>query len=80
MITDVNPKRPDLSERMGVTMAVNSSETRLVDVQKKLGMQEGFDVGLEMSGNAEALREMLSNMSHGGKNRHAGNSGPGHGH
>jgi threonine 3-dehydrogenase len=67
VITDVNPKRLALAEKMGVTLAVNSSETRLADVQKRLGMQEGFDVGLEMSGNADAFREMLSNMSHGGK-------------
>src|SRR4029077_7567190 len=52
---------------MGATMAVNPQETRLADVQKKLGMQEGFDVGLEMSGNADAFREMLENMSHGAK-------------
>src|ERR1700722_7434357 len=51
VITDVNSKRLKLAEKIGVTMAVNSSEVRLADVQKKLGMQEGFDVGLEMSGN-----------------------------
>src|ERR1700691_3513262 len=53
VITDVNSKRLKLAEKIGVTMAVNSSEVRLADVQKKLGMQEGFDVGLEMSGNAQ---------------------------
>jgi threonine 3-dehydrogenase len=52
---------------MCATLAVNPAETSLPEVQKKLGMQEGFDVGLEMSGNAQALRDMLSNMSHGGK-------------
>lgn len=67
VITDVNPKRLKLAERLGVTRAVNTSETRLSDVQKTLGMQEGFDVGLEMSGNANAFREMLGNMSHGAK-------------
>jgi threonine 3-dehydrogenase len=67
VITDVNQKRLKLAEKLGVTLAVNSSETRLSDVQKKLGMHEGFDVGLEMSGNASAFREMLSNMSHGAK-------------
>ena len=72
VITDVNPKRLALAEKMGVTLAVNPNETRLAEVQKKLGMQEGFDVGLEMSGNADAFREMLSNMSHGAKDRHAG--------
>jgi threonine 3-dehydrogenase len=67
VITDVNPKRLALAERMGVTLAVNSTETRLADVQTRLGMQEGFDVGLEMSGNADAFREMLQNMSRGAK-------------
>jgi threonine 3-dehydrogenase len=67
VITDVNPKRLQLAEKMGVTLAVNTTETRLSDVQKKLGMHEGFDVGLEMSGNAGAFREMLANMSHGAK-------------
>lgn len=67
VITDVNPRRLKLAEAMGVTMAVNPHETRLADVQKKLRMQEGFDVGLEMSGNADAFREMLGNMSHGAK-------------
>jgi threonine 3-dehydrogenase len=67
VITDVNPKRLALAEKMGVTLAVNSTETRLGEVQRRLGMQEGFDVGLEMSGNASAFREMLGNMSHGAK-------------
>jgi threonine 3-dehydrogenase len=67
VITDVIPKRLRLAETIGVTMAVNSRETRLADVQKTLGMQEGFDVGLEMSGNEDAFREMLGNMSHGAK-------------
>ena len=52
---------------MGVTLAVNPSEVHLGEVQKKLGMQEGFDVGLEMSGNESAFRGMLANMSHGAK-------------
>jgi threonine 3-dehydrogenase len=67
VITDVKPKRLKLAEKLGVTLAVNTNETQLSDVQKKLGMQEGFDVGLEMSGNPSALREMLANMSHGAK-------------
>ncbi len=67
VITDVRPKRLQLAEKMGVTLAVNSNEMRLSDVQKKLGMHEGFDVGLEMSGNTNAFREMLANMSHGAK-------------
>jgi threonine 3-dehydrogenase len=67
VITDVKPKRLQLAEKLGVTLAVNTTETRIADVQKKLGMHEGFDVGLEMSGNAAAFREMLANMSHGAK-------------
>jgi threonine 3-dehydrogenase len=67
VITDINSKRLKLAEKMGVTLAVNTSEMPLKEVQKKLGMLEGFDVGLEMSGNANAFREMLANMSHGAK-------------
>jgi threonine 3-dehydrogenase len=67
VITDLNPSRLKLAEKIGVTLAVNPTETSLGDVQKKLGMQEGFDVGLEMSGSASAFRDMLSNMSHGGR-------------
>jgi len=67
VITDVNPSRLKLAERIGVTLAVNPDEVSLADVQKKLGMSEGFDVGLEMSGNVNAFQEMLANMSHGAK-------------
>jgi threonine 3-dehydrogenase len=67
VVTDMNPFRLDLARKMGATVAVNPSETSIADVQKQLGMQEGFDVGLEMSGNAQALRDMISSMSHGGK-------------
>ncbi len=67
VITDLNPYRLELARKMGVTLAVNPTETTLKEVQKKLGMQEGFDVGMEMSGNAVAFREMLDNMSHGGR-------------
>ena len=67
VITDVNEKRLELARKMGVTLGVNSSEVRLAEVQRKLGMQEGFDVGLEMSGSPKAFREMLENMSHGAK-------------
>jgi threonine 3-dehydrogenase len=67
VITDVNSYRLEVARRMGVTLAVNPKEAGLPDVQKQLGMQEGFDVGMEMSGNAAAFREMLSNMAHGGK-------------
>jgi threonine 3-dehydrogenase len=67
VITDVNPFRLELAKKMGVTIALNIREGSLADVQKKLGMLEGFDVGLEMSGNAAAFRDMLANMSHGAK-------------
>lgn len=67
VITDVNASRLKLAEKMGVTLAVNPNETTLGEVQKKLDMQEGFDVGLEMSGNANAFRGMIGNMSHGAK-------------
>jgi threonine 3-dehydrogenase len=67
VITDVNPYRLELARRMGVTRAVNPREQSLKDVQKELGMLEGFDVGMEMSGNAQAFRDMLANMAHGGR-------------
>jgi threonine 3-dehydrogenase len=67
VITDVNPARLDLARKMGVTRAVDVSQEDLADVQTELHMEEGFDVGLEMSGNASALRGMIANMSHGGK-------------
>jgi threonine 3-dehydrogenase len=67
VITDMNPYRLDLARKMGATLAVNPAETSLGDVQKQLGMMEGFDVGLEMSGNPIALKDMIANMSHGGK-------------
>ena len=67
VITDVNDYRLDLARRVGVTRAVNVRHEALKDVQKGLGMTEGFDVGLEMSGNAEAFRDMLANMCHGGR-------------
>jgi threonine 3-dehydrogenase len=67
VITDVNPARLELAKKMRVDVAVDARTTSLVDVQKKLGMQEGFDVGLEMSGNPAAFRSMIDNMCHGGK-------------
>jgi len=67
VITDLNPYRLELATKMGVTRAVNPQETPLKDVQKQLGMKEGFDVGMEMSGSPHALRDMLANMAHGGK-------------
>ena len=67
VITDLNPYRLALGKKMGVTLAVDVRTTKLPDVQKQLGMKEGFDVGLEVSGNANAFRDMLANMAHGGK-------------
>jgi threonine 3-dehydrogenase len=67
VITDVNEYRLSLARKMGVTEAVNIRERTLPEIQKKLGMTEGFDVGLEMSGNQAAFRDMLANMSHGAK-------------
>ena len=67
VITDVNPYRLELAKKMGVTQAVDVRNTKLADVQQQLGMEEGFDVGLEMSGNPAAFRDMLANMAHGGK-------------
>jgi threonine 3-dehydrogenase len=67
VITDLNPFRLDLARKMGATLAINPTETPLGEVQKQLKMTEGFDVGLEMSGNPQALSDMIANMSHGGK-------------
>jgi threonine 3-dehydrogenase len=65
--TDVNPYRLALAKKMGATVAADVRTQTLADVQKQLGMKEGFDVGLEMSGNGQAFRDMLANMAHGGK-------------
>ncbi|MFS1701307.1 L-threonine 3-dehydrogenase [Aestuariibacter sp. GS-14] len=67
VITDVNPYRLALAEKMGVTRAVNVANESLKDVMKQLGMTEGFDIGLEMSGVPVAFRDMLNNMNNGGK-------------
>jgi threonine 3-dehydrogenase len=67
VVTDVNPYRLELARKMGATLAVDIRETSLAQMQKKLGMKEGFDVGLEMSGNPSAFRDMLANLCHGAK-------------
>jgi len=67
VITDVNPERLALARKVGVTLAVDVRETSIADSQKQLGMLEGYDVGLEMSGNAKAFQDMLVNMAHGGR-------------
>lgn len=65
--TDVNPYRLELARSMGATVALDARTESILDAQRKLEMNEGFDVGLEMSGQPEALRQMLANMCHGGK-------------
>ena len=67
VITDINPYRLALAKKMGATRAVDVSKEDLQEVMNELGMSEGFDVGLEMSGGPVALRDMLNKMNHGGK-------------
>jgi threonine 3-dehydrogenase len=67
VVTEVNPFRLELARRMGATLALNARGQSLAEAQRQLGMKEGFDVGLEMSGNAAAFRDMLPNLCHGGK-------------
>lgn len=67
VVTDVNPWRLELAKKLGATRVVDVRSEKLSDVQKELGMHEGFDVGLEMSGNDVAFRDMIKNMCHGGK-------------
>lgn len=67
VVTDVNDYRLALAKKLGATVALNVRTGNLRDVQKQLGMKEGFDVGLEMSGNPVAFRDMIDNMCHGGK-------------
>lgn len=67
VVTDVNPWRLELAKTLGATRVVDVRNEKLSDVQKELGMHEGFDVGLEMSGNDMAFRDMIKNMCHGGK-------------
>ena len=67
VVTDVNPWRLELARKLGATRVVDVRSETLPQIQKELGMHEGFDVGLEMSGNAQAFRDMLANMCHGGR-------------
>jgi len=67
VITDVNDYRLDLARKMGASRAINVTRESIDDTMKSLGMVEGFDVGMEMSGNAQAFRDMLRTMHHGGK-------------
>lgn len=67
VVTDVNDYRLDLARKMGATVALNVSGGSLDETMSELGMEEGFDVGMEMSGNPSAFRDMLRTMHHGGK-------------
>jgi threonine 3-dehydrogenase len=67
VVTDLNPYRRELAARMGATLTIDPREQDLHEVQAQLGMSEGFDVALEMSGTEAALRSILDNMSHGGR-------------
>ena len=66
VVTDINDFRLDLARKMGATLALNVTRDSLDDAMARLGMREGFDVGLEMSGSAAALRDMLRTLHHGG--------------
>jgi len=76
VVTDVNDYRLSLAKELGATRTMNPLKEDLKDVMKELGMKEGFDVGLEMSGNASAFNSMIDNMSHGGKIAMLGIQGP----
>lgn len=67
VVTDVNPFRLDLARKAGATLALDVSKEKIRDAQKALGMKEGFDVAMEMSGSPAALASILDNMCHGGK-------------
>jgi len=67
VITDLNEYRLELARKLGATVALDIRQGSLAEVQKRLGMQEGFDVGLEMSGSPAAFRDMIDNLCHGGK-------------
>ena len=67
VITDINPQRIELAKKMGVNYVVNAEKEDLQDVMENIGMQEGFDIGLEMSGAAPAFRDMIDKMNNGGK-------------
>jgi len=67
VVTDINPRRLELARQLGANRVVDVRSEKLADVQAELGMSEGFDVGLEMSGNPAAFRDLLANLCHGGK-------------
>ena len=76
VVTDINPYRLDLAKKMGATVTVDVRTRSIQSVMTELGMKEGFDVGLEMSGNSRAFSDMLDNMFHGGKIALLGIHGP----
>ena len=67
VVTDLNPQRLELAKTLGATRVVDVSDENIPDIQRELGMTEGFDVGLEMSGNKHAFNDLIANMAHGGK-------------
>ncbi|MEU2082411.1 L-threonine 3-dehydrogenase [Streptomyces albus] len=67
VVTDVSEERLELARKVGASLALDVSDATVADGQRALGLREGFDVGLEMSGNPAALRDMIANMTHGGK-------------
>jgi len=67
VITDVNPYRLSLAAKMGATLTLDVRKESIAESQKRLGMKEGFDIGLEMSGHPDAFRSMIDNMCHGGR-------------
>ncbi|AXG82953.1 L-threonine 3-dehydrogenase [Streptomyces paludis] len=67
VITDVSEERLDLARKIGAGLAVNVAESSIAEGQRTLGLREGFDIGLEMSGSPAALRDMIANMTHGGR-------------
>ncbi|MCK1796227.1 L-threonine 3-dehydrogenase [Streptomyces sp. XM4193] len=67
VVTDVSEERLDLARKVGATLALNVRDAGIADAQNELGLREGFDIGLEMSGRPEAMRDMIANMTHGGR-------------
>jgi threonine 3-dehydrogenase len=67
VITDVSESRLELARKAGATLALNVAHSDIAEAQRQLGLKEGFDVGLEMSGRPEAMRDMVDNMTHGGR-------------
>lgn len=67
VVTDVSEERLQLARKVGASLALNVSDAQIADAQRELGLREGFDIGLEMSGRPEAMRDMIANMTHGGR-------------